>query len=277
MSSFAADSGTIFAIGDLQGCFSSLMALLDALPSDFGQLWFAGDLVNRGPQSLETLAWLFRHGSGVRTVLGNHDLYALSRWSGIAPRKKSDTLDRLLADRRAGDYFCWLREQPFLYQDPLLPWAMVHAGLDFRWSLAEAASHAEELQHSLQGKNWKRFLRELWELPPPTRFEDCRNDADLFRLRIAIFTRTRWVREDGTYAWSNERPGADYRPWHRLFLAQQEGSVIFGHWATQGLLLEPRLLGLDSGCVWGRKLSAVRIDGSEPTLTQVDCPKLLAS
>ncbi|MEL5849737.1 MAG: symmetrical bis(5'-nucleosyl)-tetraphosphatase [Candidatus Igneacidithiobacillus chanchocoensis] len=265
-----ANKGT-YAIGDAQGCFTALQALLSAL-GEYRALWFAGDLINRGPQSLDTLAWAYGEQDALRLVLGNHDLYAISRWAGIVKAKKSDTLAALLADRHANEYFHWLRERPFLYQAVELPWLMVHAALDADWSPSDAAGHAETLQQALRGKNWKAFLRRLWEAEAPHRWRDCRNEDDAQRFRVAVFTRARWVREDGYYAWTNEAPDANFLPWHqRYFAHQEEGAIVCGHWATQGLRVEERLLALDSGCVWGRQLTAARIDQNPIALTQIDC------
>ena len=266
----ATSNGT-YAIGDVQGCFGALQALLSSI-GEYRALWLAGDVINRGPQSLDTLAWAYGKQDSLHVVLGNHDLYAISRWAGIAKAKKSDTLAPLLADRHADDYFHWLRAQPFLHQEADIPWLMVHAALDADWTPADAAGHAETLQRSLTGKNWKRFLRRLWEAEAPPRWQDCRNEDDAQRFRVAIFTRARWVREDGYYAWTNEAPNASFLPWHQRYFAQQkEGAIVCGHWATQGLRVEERLLALDSGCVWGRQLTAARIDQNPVLLTQIDC------
>lgn len=263
-----------YAIGDVQGCFSALEQLLSQVGSyDF--LWLAGDLLNRGPQSHATLAWAYAQQNGIRLVLGNHDLYAISRWAGIGKAKKSDTLAALLSDRRADDYFHWLRQQPLFYSDGKLPWNLVHAAVDAEWSLADAAGHAEEVQRALSGKNWKRFLRGLWESEAPRRWADCRSEADAQRFRVAVLTRARWVREDGLYSWTNEAPDKSYLPWHERYFAQQpEGKFVCGHWATQGLLVQERLLALDSGCVWGRQLSAARIDRDPATIIQIQCNDL---
>lgn len=261
----------VYAIGDLQGCFAALGELVSTIGS-YSSLWLAGDLINRGPQSRETLAWAFAEQDRIRLVLGNHDLYAISRWAGLVKAKKSDTLAALLDDGKAADYFHWLRQQPLVYQEHSDSWAMVHAAMDAEWSLAEAAGHAEMVQRALRGKNWKRFLRNLWERDAPQRWRDCRTEEDAQRFRVAVLTRARWVREDGLYAWTNEPPDSSFLPWHqRFFATQPKGSIICGHWATQGLLVQERLLALDSGCVWGRQLSAARIDTTPIRILQVHC------
>ncbi|MEY2341341.1 symmetrical bis(5'-nucleosyl)-tetraphosphatase [Acidithiobacillus sp. IBUN Pt1247-S3] len=270
-SDFASEQAGTYAIGDVQGCFTALGELLSRV-EPYHSLWFAGDLINRGPQSHATLAWAYEQQDRIRLVLGNHDLYAISRWAAVAKAKKSDTLAALLADSKANDYFHWLREQPFFYRDGQLPWSMVHAALDAEWNLADADGHAEEIQRALRGKNWKRFLRRLWESEAPQRWRDCRNEEDAQRFRVAVFTRARWVRDDGLYAWTNDAPDASYLPWHQRFFARQkEGALVCGHWATQGLLVNDRLLALDSGCVWGRQLTAARIDQTPAAIVQVNC------
>ncbi|WP_308388124.1 symmetrical bis(5'-nucleosyl)-tetraphosphatase [Acidithiobacillus sp. AMEEHan] len=271
--SASATAGT-YAIGDVQGCFSALERLLSRVGS-YDCLWLAGDLLNRGPQSRATLSWAHAQQDEIRVVLGNHDLYAIGRWAGIAKPKKSDTLAALLSDDKVDDYFHWLRQQPLFYFAGHLPWILVHAAVDAEWSPADALGHAEEVQRALGGKNWKRFLRTLWESEAPRRWRDCRNEADAQRFRVAVFTRARWVRDDGLYSWTNEAPDGSYLPWHERYFAQQsEGKFVCGHWATQGLLVQERLLALDSGCVWGRQLTAARIDATPVRIVQIECSDL---
>ncbi len=264
-----------YAIGDLQGCFSPFLQLLgemDWQPSK-DILWLAGDLVNRGPESHTLLDYLFETRKRIRIVLGNHDLYAISRWAGIIPAKKSDTLAPLLSDHRADDWMEWLRQSPILYRDPVLPWVMVHAAIHPDWSPWDAVGHAGEIEEALRGPRWRQFLKMLWAAPAPASWEACRSEEDAQRFRVAVFTRARWVSASGVFSWPATQPQSPgFAPWHRWFLERQtDVSVICGHWATQGLLILPRLLALDSGCVWGNRLSGVRLDSLEPQLFQVDC------
>ncbi|MBN2679687.1 symmetrical bis(5'-nucleosyl)-tetraphosphatase [Acidithiobacillus montserratensis] len=268
----------IYALGDLQGCCAPFNDLLKKIHFDAKEdhLWLAGDLLNRGPDSRPLLKRLFHWQDHLQIVLGNHDLYALSRWAGIAPAKKSDTLGSLLSDKNAGDWLDWLRQMPLLHHDSSLGWTMVHAAIHPDWDIATATAHAQELQNALSGRQWKHFLKMLWAAPAPNRWEDCRNEDDAQRFRVAVFTRARYVTAEGQFNWPSSLPkeGASaYAPWHTWFFERQnEGAIICGHWATQGLLVHERLLALDSGCVWGRQLSAARIDLETPEIHQISCP-----
>lgn len=269
--------GATYAIGDLQGCFAPLLRLLDTVQFQprRDRLWLAGDLVNRGPQSLELLQQVFHWQEAVQFVLGNHDLYALARWSKIATTKKSDTLGPLLAHRDVNEWMEWLRAGTLLHSDTELGWNMVHAALHPDWDLTTAKGHAEAVEDVLHGNRWRPFLKSLWAEPPPRRWQDCRNEVEAMRFRVAVFTRARLVTSAGLFSWPSQ-PAADgevYLPWHTIFQERHPDTpLICGHWATQGLLVKPGLLALDSGCVWGRQLSAARIDMPEPVLYQVDCP-----
>lgn len=268
----------VYAIGDLQGCLSPLETLLDRLAFRDGhdRLWLAGDLVNRGPDSLGVLRRIHALRAGATVVLGNHDLYFLARTAGLIESKEKDTLDALLAAEDGSLLADWLRQQPFFHHDSALGWSMVHAGLHPDWELPAVQAHAEALHQALRGPRWRDFLAELWAAPAPARWADCRTDADRQRFRAAVFTRARLMRPDGTFHWpSNPPPEANgYQPWHALYLARHPAQrIVCGHWAAQGLVHTPRLLALDSGCVWGNALSAARLDsGLEPApLWQVEC------
>ncbi len=266
----------VYAIGDLQGCFSPFLQLLrkmDWQPST-DILWLAGDLINRGPDSQPLLDYLFENREQTRIVLGNHDLYAISRWAGIIQAKKNDTLAPLLSDQRADDWMEWLRQSPILYRDPVIPWVMVHAAIHPDWSLQEAANHAGEIEQALRGTRWRQFLKMLWAAPAPVSWETCRSEDEAQRFRVAVFTRARWASASGVFSWPATQPHSpEFAPWHQWFLERQtDVPVVCGHWATQGLLALPRLLALDSGCVWGNRLSGARLDRREPELFQVDCP-----
>ncbi|AEK57384.1 MULTISPECIES: symmetrical bis(5'-nucleosyl)-tetraphosphatase [Acidithiobacillus] len=265
-----------YAVGDIQGCRDALERLLDATGFDprRDRLYPAGDLVNRGPDSAGVMRRLWDMREHVSFVLGNHDLYALSRWAGIVPAKKSDTLASLLADKEAEAWMDWLRHAPLLLELPERPWLLVHAAIHPDWSVDDALGHAEAVAQALQGRRWRSFLRDLWEAPAPERWQDCRTEMDAQRFRVAVFTRARRVRADGRFFWPSKTPAdSAYQPWHVLLHERQpDMAVVCGHWATQGLLQQPHLLALDSGCVWGRQLSAARISPLPVEVVQVSCP-----
>ena len=268
----------IYAMGDLQGCYAPFCSLLEQIgfAPQTDRLWLAGDLVNRGPDSHAVINRLYTWRDRVQIVLGNHDLYALARWAGVIPAKKNDTLAPMLVDPQADEWMEWLRGSPLLHTDSQLGWTMVHAAIHPDWDMATARGHADAVEDALHDRRWRRFLKSLWVAPAPNRWQDCRNEEDAQRFRVAVFTRARYVTAKGFFCWSNMPPkdiAREFVPWHqRFFERQTSGAIICGHWATQGLLVQPRMLALDSGCVWGRQLTAARLDGAEPVIYQIPCP-----
>lgn len=267
----------VYAIGDLQGCRLPFERLLGHLSFDpmQDQLWLAGDLVNRGPDSLGVLRRV--HALQRRQlVLGNHDIYFLARAANLVPAKERDTLGPLLTAPDCALLADWLRQQPVFHHDAALGWSLVHAGLHPDWDTAEALNHADHLHRALRAPDWREFLAMIWSRPTPRRWEDCASEEDRQRFRLGIFTRTRLVSEDGVFHWPSDAPDgpSPYRPWHELYLQRHpQTRIVCGHWATQGLVRTPNLLALDSGCVWGKALSAARLDAKEDVkpVWQVEC------
>jgi bis(5'-nucleosyl)-tetraphosphatase (symmetrical) len=251
-----------YAVGDIQGCMSSLerlLALIDYQPAR-DSLWLVGDLVNRGPRSLDVLRWASRQDSAV-VVLGNHDLHLLRRVAGVAGAKKRDTLDDVLAAPDRDRLVDWLRRQALVHvtADHL----MVHGGLHPRWTAAKARALAAEIEDGLQGVGWKRWVGELEGEPPLWREELAGSARANAVLAYLVRARTLWA--DGSInagfdgAPGEAPPGAV--PWFAMpDPAWADHVAVFGHWAALGLDIGPRHLGLDSGCVWGKSLTAVRLD-----------------
>ncbi|HWS74039.1 MAG TPA: symmetrical bis(5'-nucleosyl)-tetraphosphatase [Quisquiliibacterium sp.] len=266
------------AIGDVQGCFDCLEALLaqvDAAAPDGARprLWLAGDLVNRGPKSLETLRWAMANEHRLVTVLGNHDLHLLALAAGIRPAHRSDTLDAILTAPDRAQLLDWLRRRPLahLEQDTLL----VHAGVLPQWSAQRAVALAAEVQRVLSGPDWAAFLRVMYG-NQPARWDDRLEGADRLRLIVNAFTRLRFCSAEGTmeFATKEGAGGAPrgYLPWFDVpGRASADVTVVFGHWSTLGLLNRPRLLALDTGCVWGGALTGVRL--GDRRRYQVGCPQ----
>ena len=262
-----------YAIGDVQGCIGALEALLSSCNYDQAKdrLWFVGDLVNRGPGSLATLRLVKSLGAGAVTVLGNHDFHLLALAAGCAKQRRSDTLDEVLAAPDCEDLVDWLRYRPLLHVQA--PWAMVHAGLLPQWSVAQAQLLAQEVEAALRGARWRRFLEKLYGDQPDTWDENLRG-ADRLRIIVNAMARMRFCTPAGRLELDSKgeaaAPPPGYLPW---FDAPQRASrdhcLICGHWSTLGLLLRPDLLALDSGCVWGGSLSAVRLE--DRRLFQVGC------
>ena len=262
-----------YAIGDVQGCMHALQQLLDACGYDrtSDRLWFVGDLVNRGPDSLETLRLVKSLGAGAVTVLGNHDFHLLAVAAGLARKHRSDTLDEVLAAPDREELLTWLRQQPMLHVED--NWVMVHAGLLPQWSVAQAQLLAQEVESALRGANWREFLAQLYGDKPDAWGEGLRG-ADRLRVIVNAMARMRFCTVDGTIELRTKGETAKappgYVPWFDApGRASRDHTLVCGHWSTLGLKLRPDLLALDSGCVWGGSLSAVRLE--DRRLFQVPC------
>ena len=236
-----------YAIGDVQGCMKTLRRLLHRIEfSRRDRLLFCGDLVNRGPRSLDVLRWARAQGDAVTAVLGNHDLHLIALVDGIDKLKKRDTLDEVLDARDCDELVEWHRHQPLLIKHGDV--VIVHAGLLPRWTIKDAQHRARDVEAALQGKKREPLLRgELLA-------------SDWLRA----FTRMRTVLLDGEMsdydgAPSHAPPGCF--PWFsHPRRRSQNATVVFGHWSALGLHVSSNAIGLDTGCVWGRTLTAMRLD-----------------
>jgi bis(5'-nucleosyl)-tetraphosphatase (symmetrical) len=264
------------AFGDLQGCLAPFRELLSkASPSADTPLWFAGDLINRGPASLETLREVVALGERGVAVLGNHDLHLLSVSAGIRKAKKGDTIDDILNAPDAEHLLHWIRHRPIAhYENGML---MVHAGVLPQWDVSLTLELAHELETALRGKNWKETLAGLYGNEPSRWSKDLKG-IDRLRITCTALTRMRFCNRDGTMDFSTsgglDSAPAGYMPWFDVpGRKTSDITVVFGHWAALGLMLRDNLIGLDSGCVWGNRLSAVKLaaDPAQRTLTQVAC------
>ncbi len=267
----------VYAIGDVQGCAAALTALLQKIGFDPSQdrLWFTGDLVNRGPDSLDVLRFVHSLGERAVTVLGNHDLHLLAVAEGFAKLKKRDTLDAVLRASDREPLLDWLRSRPLLHHDASLGFVLVHAGLLPQWDLAAAKRLASEAEVALQGFGAREFFRHMYgDLPDHWR-EDLRG-FDRLRVIVNAFTRLRYCDLEGNMDQRHKgAPGTqppDLMPWFRVPTRKSRGlRIITGHWSTLGLHREDGVLGLDTGCLWGGALTAARLDVEPPTITAVDC------
>jgi bis(5'-nucleosyl)-tetraphosphatase (symmetrical) len=267
------ESNLPFAIGDLQGCCSELQLLLEAIryKEHNRPIWFAGDLVNRGPKSLQTLRVLISLGKRASVVLGNHDLHLLAMAAGIRKPKANDTAVEILAAPDRDQIIDWLRKQPLaIYRDNHL---MVHAGLYPWWNVQQLLNLTKEVEAELASDHWATFLTKLYG-NAPTRWQDELQGAERTRFIINACTRMRFVDTLGNLELDTKESAlqlpAGYAAWFsHPNIRSLETTVIFGHWSTQGLLLNKNVIGLDTGCVWGGKLTA--IDLSNRQLTQVSC------
>ncbi|TXG94822.1 MAG: symmetrical bis(5'-nucleosyl)-tetraphosphatase [Rhodocyclaceae bacterium] len=263
-----------YAIGDIQGCYDSLQALLARCAFDpaTDRLWLVGDLVNRGPQSLTTLRFIRSLGDAAVTVLGNHDLYLLMVAEGGAKfRGKDDTLQEILDAPDCDELLDWLRHQPLCYTDG--EYCMVHAGLLPQWTASRARELSCEVESALQGPNFREFILNLWGSEPAGWSDDL---AGWPRLRVIVnaMTRMRFCTLDGIMEFKVKgklsNAPAGHLPWFDLPDRQSRDAVLVtGHWSALGLKVEPNFLALDSGCLWGGHLTAVRLE--DRAVFQVPC------
>lgn len=271
-----------YAIGDVQGCYTALQALLRRIRFDPGRdrLWFTGDLVNRGPQSLEVLR--FVHGLGERAicVLGNHDLHLLAVAAGAAKIKKHDTLDGILEAPDRQPLLRWLCSRPLLHHDAHLGFTLLHAGLLPPWDLSLAQSLAREAEALLQSPEGGKFFHHMYG-DLPDRWNENLRGFERLRLIINAFTRLRYCNRDGNMDLRPKGPPGsqppDLMPWFQVPGRRSQGlAIIFGHWSALGLWRGDGVLGLDSGCLWGGSLSAARLDVAPMEFFSVNCQSALS-
>jgi bis(5'-nucleosyl)-tetraphosphatase (symmetrical) len=257
-----------WAIGDVQGCMTTLEALLDKIELTPGRdrLWMVGDLVNRGPRSLDVLRWARDHDDALVCVLGNHDLHLLQRVAGTAPAKKRDTLDEILAAPDRDALIDWLRRRPMVHVEG--EYVLCHAGLHPAWSAKRARKLGREIEEGLAGADWRQWIAQVGagDKKAPVRWHDGLDGADRIRAILAFLTRVRCLDSDGVPDPFDEHPRdapRGLRPWFdQPELAWADHIALFGHWAAFGLTIGVRHVGLDSGCVWGRHLTAFRLEDS---------------
>jgi bis(5'-nucleosyl)-tetraphosphatase (symmetrical) len=257
----------IYAIGDVQGCYDELSRLLDQLRLDTSrdEVWFVGDLVNRGPKSLATLRLVRSLGSTALVTLGNHDLHLLAQAAGNGQRGASADLHAVLKASDGKELTDWLRQQPLAHYRPELNTLMVHAGVPPAWDPLTTVKLARETEALLRGPKSRGFLQVLYGDQPDQWSPELR-DFERARYVINALTRIRFCRRDGSLEFEQKGgPGAapaSLTPWFRM--PDRRSStvrVVFGHWSALGLLQQDRLLCIDTGCVWGGQLTAVRLDG----------------
>jgi bis(5'-nucleosyl)-tetraphosphatase (symmetrical) len=257
-----------FAIGDLQGCVDDFKALLELVrfDADHDRLWLTGDLVNRGPKSLETLRLVKSLGSAVTTVLGNHDLHLLAAVTPAARNSPSDTLAEVVAAPDKDELLDWLRSRPLAHFDSVdgIEYLMVHAGVLPRWSVLETLRLAQEVELELRSSRWQNVVANIYGNQPDF-FDESLKGMARIRAIINVFTRLRFCTADGMLDLKTKegagaaRPG--FMPWFEVPERATAGvTVINGHWSTLGLRVTDNHLSLDSGCVWGGALTAARLE-----------------
>lgn len=267
---------TPVAIGDLQGCAPSLFKLLEHLPPN-APLRLVGDLVNRGPASLETLRTIIAMGDRVRTVLGNHDIHFLAVIAGVRKKGKSDTFDDILGAPDCEALITWLRHQPLAIREE--DFLIVHAGVLPQWDADQVITLAREVEAELQGPNWQDFLSSVFGNTAVDWHDDLIG-IDRHRVIVNALTRLRYCSAEGVMDLKTKEgldsAPAGVMPWFEVpDRRTADVTVVCGHWSTLGLVMRPNLIALDTGCVWGGRLTAVKLAARPElrTIVQVDCPQ----
>jgi bis(5'-nucleosyl)-tetraphosphatase (symmetrical) len=267
----------LYAIGDVQGCNEELGALLDILhfSPDRDRLWFVGDLVNRGPDSLGVLRRIRALGDAATVTLGNHDLHLLAVAFGSAPVRSGDTLNETLAAPDRAALLEWLTRQPLLHEDQSLNVCLLHAGLPPQWDWSLARGCAREFENALRSDP-ERLLQRLYG-DQPDRWDDALEGAERLRFIVNCFTRLRYLDPQGRLMLRAKGSPKKTQtegliPWFAAREARWRGPrIVFGHWSTLGFFNEADVTGLDTGCVWGGSLTALRLDVPDAQPVQVGC------
>ncbi len=268
-----------YAIGDIQGCDLEFAALLTKLSFDARRdtLWLLGDLVNRGPDSLAVMERVIALEHRAVTVLGNHDLHFLAIWFGGHQPNAGDTFADLLAAPRADEIAQWLRRQKFFHQDAVLGYGMVHAGLPPGWTFRQAAAASDELAAVLQGPGHRDYFRRLYG-NQPDRLTEGLTGMDRWRILTNCFTRMRLIDAEGRLNFGHKGRLSDappgWLPWFDLAAGTLRGErLLFGHWAAlNGHTGHDHIIALDTGCVWGRTLTALCLETREITSVPARAP-----
>ncbi len=266
-----------YLVGDIQGCLDDLLSLLDQAQfhPNHDELWLAGDLVARGPQSLETLRFVKSLGKSAITVLGNHDLHLLAVAEGIARCKAKDKTQAILDADDSQELLEWLRQQPLLAEHPKYSFVMAHAGIPAQWDLTQAHQQARHVESILQSKRYLWLLQNMYG-DGPELWSDSLNELEQLRFTINAFTRMRFCSPDGRLDMACKlSPGVagigELVPWFQLPRDKPLGKkIIFGHWAALMGHEDEQVIGLDTGCVWGNSMTLLRWDDGQRFVKE--CP-----
>jgi bis(5'-nucleosyl)-tetraphosphatase (symmetrical) len=273
----------VYAIGDVQGCYEQLQRLLDQISFDPAKdkLWFAGDLVNRGPDSLKVLRFVKQLGERAICVLGNHDLHLLAISEQVDKHKDpNNSLEQILTAPDRDELLHWLRHRPVMHHSAKRNFSMVHAGLPPQWDLATALQCAAELEAVLRGDDFHGYCEQMYGNLPDL-WDPGLTGMDRLRFITNCFTRLRYCKADGSLSLKESgAPGsqsASLTPWFEMpGRASKDERILFGHWSTLGYGRHNNSWSLDSGCLWGGALTALRIrKRKQPLPFQLKCPKTL--
>ena len=273
-----------YAIGDLQGCYSELQCLLKKISFDKAEdkLWFCGDLVNRGSESLDCLNFLYSIRENCHIVLGNHDLHLIAVQSSIRDLSKNDTFQDILHSSKDDFLIDWLRSLPFHFiktidtKEGEKEFVMTHAGIPPHWTKNELVGHSNKLSSNLISNDYRNFLKKIFG-NKPDHPDKCKKDEEVLRLNINFLTRMRFYNLDGSleldYKGKVETAPNNLKPWfeYKLKILEENTHLLFGHWAAlNGVTGKDNITALDTGCAWGNKLTAIRLEDN----STFSCDKL---
>ena len=257
-----------YAVGDVQGCFDELRALLERIRFDAtaDRLWFVGDLINRGPKSLDVLRFVRALGDRAVCVLGNHDLHLLAVSEGNHKHFRHDTIAEILDAPDRDELLEWLRHRPLMHRDRDLGFSLLHAGLPPHWTVDQALARAREVEKTLQGPGFHAFCRDMYG-NKPKRWHESLEGMDRLRFITNCFTRLRYCTPDGKLDLKDKGPPGSqkegYQPWFAIPDRASAGEpILFGHWSTLGYLHSDNVWALDTGCLWGGRLTALEISAT---------------
>lgn len=267
---------SVYAIGDIQGCYDELLRLLDAIEFNehIDQLWFVGDLVNRGPKSLETLRFVKSLGNSAVTVLGNHDLHLIATALNLNKPRKKDSLEAILSAHDCDELLHWLRHRPLFHHND--EFCLLHAGLPPQWDFVQTERLAREVEQVLQGPDHAHFFKHMYG-DKPAIWSDDFNHHEKTRFVINCFTRMRYCDIHGQLDFHHKGPLGSQpdhlMPWFTVpDRKSADMKIVFGHWSTLGYHEENNCYAIDTGCLWGGQLTALKL-GKTPMVTSIDSPK----
>ena len=268
----------VWAIGDIQGCFDSFQELLKKINFNpqVDELWVAGDLVNRGDKSLETLNYLYSIRGSIKVILGNHDIALIAAHAGV--KKSNVTIQPILDASNADELVHWLRHQPFLHWDFTLGYCMAHAGISPQFDFGMALTYASRIEKKLQGGNYKAWLKHMFKVSS-NKFSAKASSMDIDKYILSSFTAMRFCEDDGRLDFKQKGAPTtlkvEYKglkPWFACPTRRSSTlKIVFGHWSTLGYYQDSNVLALDTGCLWGGALTAARLDVKEAIIVQVSC------